>query len=110
MAAKKPAPPPVRPRVFAPTSGEVTPFTQRQIAEGAQRSSSQVKDRSGTPVDLKSGANVVNHGLGRKPRGITVTPTVLDAAWAYALTSSDDRQATITCAGSDQPGAFVEFF
>lgn len=107
MAAKKPAPPAPRPRVFAPTSGDVT---QRQIAEGAQRSSSQIQDRSGSATDLKSGANVINHGLGRKPRGITVTPTVLDASWAYALTSADDRQATITCTGADQPGAFVEFF
>ena len=109
MPAKRPTRPAVRPRVLAPVTGDVTSFTQRLIADSASRASDQLHDRSSTVVNLVVGANVINHGLGRKPRGAQITPSVADATWAFALTAADDRQATITCVGVAQPNAFVEF-
>lgn len=110
MPAKRPVRPDTRARVLAPVNGSVTPFTQRLIVDASQRSANQLRDRNGVLVDLKVGSNIVNHGLGRKPDGATVTPTVADPSWAWALSSRDERQITIICTGVAQPGAFVEFF
>jgi hypothetical protein len=54
---------------------------------------------------------VINHGLGRKPVGATVTPTVADATWAWSLKAgATSSQMTLTCVGVAQPGAAVEAF
>jgi hypothetical protein len=57
---------------------------------------------------LTAGENRVNHGLGRKPSSVTVTPSVADATFAYQLTSSDERQVVITTAGTTQTDATIE--
>ena len=111
MPAAKPVRPIARPRVAAPVAGdEASPFAQRQIAETLQRTADQLRDRSVVTFDLKVGANVLTHGLGRKPQGANVSPTVADATFAWALSAGDLRQATITCIGVPQPGAAVEFY
>lgn len=107
MPAAKPQRPAARPRQFAPIAGD---FQIRQVIQGAQRAADQLHDRVMLTVDLKVGANVINHGLGRKPTGATVTPMVADATWAWALTASSSSQMTITCIGVAQPGATVEAF
>lgn len=61
-------------------------------------------------VSLVVGSNVISHGLGRKPNGATVTPTVADATFAWAMTAVDNRQATIAVVGVPQPRAYVEIF
>lgn len=70
----------------------------------------RVRERSTVTVTLAAGATVINHGLGRRPQGASVTPTVADAAFAWALTSANDKQATITTVGATQPDAPVEFY
>ena len=110
MPATKPVRPMPRPRIVTPAAGDdYNPLTQRQTTEGAQRAADQLRDRSGQVVSLAIGANVMNHNLGRKPSSVAITPTVADATWAWALTAADAGQATITCVGVAQPGAFVEF-
>lgn len=92
-------------------SGEaVTGFAMRQVAQLAQRSADQLRDRAMLVVDLVVGATTIVHQLGRKPTGATVTPTVANATWAWALTLSTKTQAVITCVGVAQPGATVEVF
>lgn len=66
--------------------------------------------RSAVQVDLRVGSNRVVHNLGRKPRGATVTPTVADATFAWALTSADERTAVIAVAGIAQDRAWLEFY
>jgi hypothetical protein len=107
MPTSRPARPTSRPRQFAPVSGDAQ---TRQIIQSAQRAADQLRDRSVVTVDLIVGDNVINHGLGRKPSGATVTPTVANAAWAWSLKSATGSQMTLTCIGVAQPGATVEAF
>lgn len=60
-------------------------------------------------TDLAVGANRVIHRLGRPPIGCTVTPTVADATFAWAMTEADDRVAVIVVVGVAQPNAGIEF-
>lgn len=111
MPAQRPVRPATRARVVAPVNGdEMSPLAQRMLADSVQRTADQLRDRAVVVRDLFVGANVINHGLGRKPRGAAVSPTVANATWAWALTAADARQATITCIGVAQPGAAVEFY
>jgi hypothetical protein len=59
-------------------------------------------------VDLVVGANRINHNLGRRPGHVSVMPTTADATFAWAVTSTDDRQIVITVVGVAQTGASVE--
>lgn len=61
-------------------------------------------------TSLVAGPNVVNHGLGRTPRGCHVTPTTASVAFAWALTAATPTQATITTVGPTQTNAPVEFY
>lgn len=106
MPARAPQRPQTRPRVIAPVADD---FVARQLSDASQRAADQLHDRSIRTVDLIVGDNVINHGLGRKPLAVSITPTVANAGWAWALTKADGRQATITCIGIAQPGAAVEF-
>lgn len=58
-------------------------------------------------VNLKIGKNAVSHRLGRAPKVVLFTPTVADAAFAYAVDRSDERQVFITLVGVAQPGVNV---
>ena len=80
------------------------------LATAVSAVQSKVTDRTQATVNLVVGDNLVNHGLGRAVRGATITPSVADASFAWALKSSTATQATITVVGVDQPGAFVELF
>lgn len=64
--------------------------------------------RQSLSADLAVGANRVNHELGRKPRGCSVTPTIADATFGWALTSATSTQLVITVVGTGQPGASIE--
>ena len=110
MPAAKPKRPVARPRQTAPIGGEATAFSLRQVAQAAQRAADQQRDRVVIVLDLTVGATVVNHGLGRKPTGATVTPTTANATWAWAMSGATDTQVTITCVGVTQPGATLEVF
>lgn len=111
MSATKPKRPRVRPlagSVLALGPDASAPI--RDIATSMQRIGRQIRDRATVIVTLGVGATRITHGLGRKPEGATVTPTVANATWAWALTASDERQITITCVGIAQPNATVEVF
>ena len=45
-----------------------------------------------------------------RPRMHCATPTVVDATFAWAMTSADDRQLQLTVAGAAQPNAVVRVF
>lgn len=107
MPTKRAIRPPARPRQFAPVSGDVQ---TRMIMQSAQRAADQLHDRTFIIFDLVVGDNVINHGLGRKPSGANVTPTVANTGWAWALTSATSSQMTLTCVGIAQPGATVEAY
>lgn len=80
-----------------------------ELSDAVERNeSSAIPTRAQLNVDLAVGDNSINHGLGRRARGCTVTPTVADASWAWAMTSATDKTVTITCVGVAQPNAFVE--
>lgn len=78
------------------------------LATAQQATDRRVIDRVRVTVDLVLGANRVSHGLGRPALHATVAPTVADAAFAWALTGGDAKQAVITVVGVPQPGASVE--
>lgn len=107
MPASKPKPPPVRPRQFAPVSGD---STVRQVSQSAQRAADQLRDRDVVVSNLTIGDTTLNHALGRAPQGITVCPTVASAAWAWALKSATATQIVITCVGTTQPNAKIEVY
>jgi hypothetical protein len=66
--------------------------------------------RSAVVRDFAIGSNRVPHGLGRKPRGASLTPTVADAAFAWAMASADERFVVINVIGAAQPGACLELY
>lgn len=78
------------------------------LADAHDDLASRQQPRTQTTADLVVGDNLVNHGLGRRARGCTVTPTVADATWAWALTAADDQRVTITTVGVNQPNAAIE--
>lgn len=110
MPAAKPTRPATRPRQTMPIGETVDAFTVRGIAQAAQRAADQLRDRSVLVVDLVVGDNVINHGLGRAPTGVNVTPTVADFSWAYAMKSPTETTVNVFCIGVPQPGAAIEVF
>lgn len=74
-----------------------------------QRLEAGLRTRTLVVWDLVVGTNRVPHNLGRRPRHCHITPTVASAAFAYALTSADDKIATIDVVGLDQTGAGIAF-
>jgi len=80
------------------------------LVDAVTRMEQQLPSRAVAVVDLAAGATTINHGLGRRPRGASVTPTVADATFAWAMTSANEKQAVITCVGTTQPGATVELY
>jgi len=110
MPTQRPERPATRPRQIATTSGEVTAITMRQVVQSAQRAADQLKDRAVITSNLAVGDTVITHGLGRTPTGVTITPSVASASWAWAMKSSTPTQVTITCIGVAQPGAVLEVF
>lgn len=110
MAGRRPAT--VRPSQLVSVPAVADPATARAVdalADAVQTLQTQ-RTRFQTAFDLTVGVNRVPHGLGRKAVGCTVTPTVADATFAWAFSSSDDRVAIITVIGSDQPACPVEFW
>lgn len=61
-------------------------------------------------VSLVVGDNHINHGLGRKAIGASVTPTVVDPAFAWGFAAPDTLTVTITVVNVAQPNACVECF
>jgi hypothetical protein len=63
-------------------------------------------------VDLALGINKINHGLGRKVVGASVTPTEASAGFAWCVLFDDnpqpERQVWIEVLGIPQTGAAVE--
>lgn len=93
--------------------GELDPATvSRQLSElgDALDGAVTVPPRFQGTVSLVVGLNVVSHGLNRTPKGATVTPTVADATFAWAMTAADNGTATIKVVGVNQPNAYVEVF
>lgn len=62
-------------------------------------------------TDLAVGTNAVSHALGRDARHVSITPTIADATFAWALNTTDnphpDRQVLIDVVGVAQPGARI---
>jgi hypothetical protein len=111
MPAQRPRRPLTRQHQTAPVNGaEVTSFALRQVSNVAQRAADQLRDRVVLQRDLIVGDTVINHELGRTPSGVTITPSVASATWAWAIKSRSQTQLTITCVGVAQPGAILEVF
>lgn len=68
--------------------------------------SSRFADATETEVDLVVGVNHVAHHLGRRPRGLVVTPMVADASFAWGFdwrqqgNQHPDRTADVVVAGT----------
>lgn len=114
MPSAKPTRPQQRQQLSTGTLMAATPDSISRhlgdLATAVQAGEKHATDRSSGNTDLIVGANRINHGLGRAPRGATVTPTTADASFAWALTGGDAKQAVITVIGVPQPGAYVEIF
>ena len=80
------------------------------LATAQQATDRRVVDRNQITVTLPVGATRINHGLGRKAQGCSVTPSVADATWAWAMTAADDKTITLTTVGVAQPNARVEVY
>lgn len=113
MSATRPPPPPAgRSRVDAPTVNAADGVGRSigDLTAAVRRLEARQLDRSAQVATLNVGANRLIHLLGRTPVGATVSPTVADTTFAWAMTSADERTAIITVTGVAQPGAGVEFF
>lgn len=114
MPAKLVARPKTRPQLQTGTAVGADPATMSRLlgdlATAVQRTESTAKDRTRITVDLAVGANHVNHGLGRPAIGVTLTPTVADASFAWAMTASDSQQITVTVIGVPQPKCPLEVY
>ncbi len=108
MPTSKPKRPALRPSLSVP--GVEDAATSRALEEvNAAVDRIPQTSRNIVVADLAVGDNEVRHGLGRKPRYASLTPTVANATFAWAMTNSDERQATISVVGVAQPGAALEF-
>lgn len=110
MPAKRPQRPVPRARIDAAVLTDPAGRVVNDVAIAVRQLESRVRDRSILTADLAIGDNRIAHKLGRKPVGMNVSPTVASAAFAAALTESDDRHAVIEVIGTAQPGAGVEFW
>lgn len=81
-----------------------------EVHSAIARVEQRTKDRVVLTVDLAVGVNRVNHQLGRKPLGCTVTPTTADASFAWAMTDASTTQLVITTVGVVQTNAVLEVF
>lgn len=110
MPAKKPQR--VRTRDQAFVANATTPeATERALDEVARILTGPLMSRERAvleDVSLVVGDNRINHNLGRKPRHVTLMPTVADATFAWAVTLRDDRQMVIAIIGVAQPHASLE--
>jgi hypothetical protein len=110
MAARRPVPPRTRAGLMPiKVQDSATDRALDELATGVARMQS-VGDRIPITTDLAIGDNVISHGLGRIPNGVNLTPTVADATFAWALTSSDERKVVINVIGAAQPGAGLEIY
>jgi len=113
MAVRRGKPAPVRNTMLTSSlvDGDPAAIAQshQRLAAGIDQLERNQRARSKATATLVAGDNVVNHGLGRVPTACTVTPTVADASFAWALTAADDKQATITTVGTTQTNATLEF-
>lgn len=110
MPAKRPQRPAPRTQI---STGAITDLdgAERAISALADQVSQQTSlPRVAVVADLEIGSNRVIHLLGRKPIGITLTPTVADATFAWALIAKDERTITISVLGAAQPKATIEVF
>lgn len=113
MPAAKPKRPTARPGIVPKGGDQSEADVSRSVGELARavrQLEARAKDRVSVVVDLAVGANRIAHRLGRAPIGATVTPTVADATWAWALTVVGDRFVVITTVGVAQPNATVEVY
>lgn len=111
MPAKVTPRPPVRAQLQTGTQLNGDPTTSRLLSDlGTAIQAIPVRDRVVVVVSLAVGANKVNHGLGRRARGMTLTPTVADATFAWAMTAADDKQVTVTVVNVAQPNAALEIY
>ncbi len=114
MPAKPPTRPPSRSQLQTGTLVDSDPATISRLLSdlgtAQQASDATRRDRFSTVIDLVVGANKVNHGLGRRAQGMTLTPTVADQTFAWAMTASDDKQVTVTVLNVAQPKCPLEIF
>lgn len=112
MSVRRRLPPRVKNTMVQTTLVDVdaaTSQSHQRLVAGIEELESGQNDRSKVTATLAAGSNIVNHGLGRKPTAVHVTPTVVDAGFGYALSQADTKQATVITTGSTQPSAVLEF-
>lgn len=97
---------------FAPNTDVEDPAISRavdQLRTGLQREQKR-RDNDVITKDLVVGTNAIEHSLGREPAFVSVTPTVADASFGWALHLKNphpDRQVLIDVVGVGQPGARI---
>ena len=85
--------------------------TERMVAQLSEQVERQERPyRSSVTVNLVVGTNRVVHGLGRVPKGATLTPSEANLNFAWGITSADERIAVIAVVGSDMPRVVMEFY
>lgn len=114
MSATKLTRPAPRPQLHTGTLIDADPNKVSRLLSDLGSSHEQlaatVAPRVTLTVSLVVGTNRVSHGLGRRARGATVTPTVADATFAWAFATDNITQAIITVVGVPQPNATIEVF
>jgi hypothetical protein len=107
MAARNHRRPEVKPALLAQTTDD---RAVNDLGERLRQLTSRTGGRVQLVADLVVGANVINHGLGRRAVGVNLTPTAASAAFAWAMTAADAKQVTITVVGVAQPKASLEVY
>lgn len=109
MPANRPQRPASRPQIVPIQAS--TASSQQIAFDQLERLAAKLPvPRATITVDLIVGTNRIVHGLGRKSRGATVSPSVADATFAWSHAPDGDLVAVITVVGVAQPGASVEIY
>lgn len=110
MAGRKPEK--IRPINFAQVASVEDSTTQRvlDVVVTAVQDLQTERKRQPIVVDLVVGDNRVATNLGRRAQGMSLTPTVADAMFAWSFSIDNDTEVIVTVIGTAQPACPIEVY
>jgi len=110
MAGRKPEK--IRPIAFAQVASVEDSVTQRalDVVVGAVQDLQTEGKRATVVADLVIGENRITTNLGRRARGMALTPTVADAMFAWSFAIDNDTEVIVTVIGEAQPACPMEIY
>ena len=113
MAGRRSSPPRASQSLSIPPVEDQQTMRAFKQVEQAVQALQAPRSRDVVTFDLVIGSNHVRHALGRDVAGYGLTPTVISAAFAHAIDTTNPRpdlEVWIDVIGAAQPGARIEVF